>query len=197
MIPDRRIEWCPARAESIEVDGQGDPVAWLEEQGKRHQLRWLLAFTDEGVVWGRLDEGRLTTSAEAARGHTDAEAACPQLRIDLLRQARLFGMTGEIFLWQDGDGAWAARLVQDTADPAGADWDEAIDEHTMLVGTAYQILPHDFTLFRDGAQGQWHAVPLRVTPGHAPEDGPRLVVRHYLGREDFARIVASRLVDLR
>jgi hypothetical protein len=57
----------------------------------------------------------------------------------------------------------------------------------------------DFTLLRDGAQGLRHAVPVALAIGAA--DGKatphRLLVRHYLADEDFARIVASRLVDLK
>jgi len=59
-------------------------------------------------------------------------------------------------------------------------------------------LGHSFTLLWDGAQGLRHAIPISIQSLKQDDLGnlqpPRLVVRHYLGKEIIARVVASRLI---
>jgi len=53
---------------------------------------------------------------------------------------------------------------------------------------------------RDGSQGLQHAVPVAIPlkdeAGALAGQRPRLIVRHYLAKEDVARVAASRLVGL-
>src|SRR5262249_20518527 len=118
----------------------------------------------------------------------------PPLRVQALQQVRLFAQHAELLVWR-GEGGWQARLIRDGSDGNG--WVEAVDERQLLWGTHGTRLDHDFTLLRDGAQGLRHAVPLALPIGPKGDAiPPRLRVRHYLANESFARVVASRLVDL-
>jgi CRISPR-associated protein (TIGR03984 family) len=145
-------------------------------------------------------DGRLMTSHEAGRGNAEAEAACPALRAATLQQARLFAPHAEMLLWRDGDNAWHARLIRDLPSDestAAAAWHDAFDEPQLLWGTHGRHLPGGFTLLADGAQGLRHAVPMALPLGlGGAATPPRLVVRHYLNTDGFARVVASRLVGL-
>lgn len=196
----RRVEKRPAVVEPVApppAEG-GDPlVAWLEEQASGKGLRWLLAHADDGVIWGKVDGGRLVTAKHAARGHPEAEAICPELRKETLQQARLFGAGGEIHLWRDGGAGWRARFIRDAREGEPAKWEEVYDEPQLLWGgTEGAIsLADGFTLVCEGSQGLRHALPLPL-PGNGTKAFPRLVVRHYLSKNGPARVVASRLLDL-
>jgi CRISPR-associated protein (TIGR03984 family) len=175
---------------------------WLESEAKTHGLRWLLAHADDGIIWGKVDAGgALLTSHEAAKGNGQAEAVCPPLRLMTLQQARLFSAQAELLAWRDGDNALRARLIADVEEGGEAhespasppDWARAFDEPQLLWGTRGVALTPDFTLLEDSAQGLRHAVPLSMNGMRLPA---QLCVRHYLAREDFARVVVSRLVAL-
>ncbi len=215
----RRIRRQPARLVepfTVATADLQNPAEWLQTQAQQHELKWLLAHSDDGVNWGRYDAERqkLFTS----RGVLDeqlaltperspllkelrqADAAIPALRVETLQQARLFAAHAELLLWRDGDQQFHARLIRDETDEAKADWLDAFDEAQMLWGTHGIALPEGFTLLRDGAQGLRHAVPWLCRMDSAVEGKttpPQLVVRHYLARnEDCARVALSRLTCL-
>jgi CRISPR-associated protein (TIGR03984 family) len=201
----RQIKPHPALFEKIAVGDmrRKNPAEWLLEQAHEYSLKWLLAHADDGVIWGRADSDRLVTSHEAARNYTHRRNVCPPLRIETLQQARLFAPHAELLLWREGSNeeTWHAGLIRDAQnsdESAKARWTDAFDEAQMLWGTHGESLSDDFTLLRDGSQGLRHAVPL---PLQLAADGkpnpPRLVVRHYICREGLARVVASRLVNLK
>lgn len=172
----------------------GDLAGWLARQGDG--CRYLLAHTERGVVWGRIDNTSLITSHDAfpqqCRATLDAET---------LIQARLFGPKTEVLLWRS-DGSWHLRRFDEPAMRP-----PSIDERQMLWGTRAESRDpgRHFTLLQQGAEGMRHAVPLLVpdaafTP---PKDQKahwpvRLLVRHYLdyARSGSATIGMSRLVDL-
>lgn len=191
----REIKQHRAVVEPVVVDSLGDVKGWLQEQADKHNLKYLLAHADDGVIWGKVDtNGRLVTSDSVA------PEVSPQLRAETLQQARLFAEHAELLLWRDGDNQWHARLIRDAAKGETATFTDAIDEPQVLWGTDPQPLGNDFTLMTDGAQGLRHAVPLRVEGKFDEASRPlRLLVRHYLKDDDsgFTRIVASRLFDLR
>jgi CRISPR-associated protein (TIGR03984 family) len=191
----RAIKECRAVLRPVQVELQPSRE-WLQQQAREHGLKYLLAHADDGVIWGRLDGEVLRIARDAAGQHADALACSPPLRVETLQQARLFGELAELLVWRE-DAGWKARLIRDEATEQ-ITWKEAIDEYQLLWGTHGTALEMDFTLFRDGAQGLRHAVPVVLAIGAADVKAapPRLLVRHYLADEDFARIVASRLVDL-
>jgi CRISPR-associated protein (TIGR03984 family) len=186
---------CPAVVEPITVGDISDVKDSLQTQAREHQLKWLLAHADDGVIWGKLDEnGQLITSDSVAPN------VSPALRSETLQQARLFSENAELLLWRDGDNQWRSRLIRKPLDGETPTFTDAIDEPQMLWGTHPQPPDNGFTLMNDGAQGLRHAVPLVVSGTFDEQTRPlRLWVRHYVGEDanGFARIVASRLVDLK
>lgn len=173
-----------------------DPLGWLK--GQALQGDTLLAHQDDGVVWGRAhqDGDWVTSSRISGYGYS------PALRADRLWEARLFNETREILLWRDGE-RWSARQISEAGEdePAFTEW---FDEPQLLWGTGYQTRDVNgvaFALLEDGAQGMRHAPPvdLGASEGYQALEEERRVcleVRHYLAREDVARVAASRLVKL-
>lgn len=194
----REIRIHPAVVEPIAADNITDVKQWLQTQATTHGLVWLLAHADDGVIWGRVTNRQLVTSHDAAQNDNEAKKVCSPLRIETLQQARLFAEHGELLLWCDGDNVWHARLIRDARTGESTEWDEAFDEPQLLWGTHGKHLSSDFTLLEDGAQGLRHTVPRKI-PLDANREAtpPRLFVRHYINKDGFTRIVASRLVDLK
>ncbi len=213
MSYQRKINSKPAVSQPIETfAGIEEIKAWLAAQAKAYQMTapcYLLAHANDGVIWGRLGEdGRLLTSHDAlcdtevsdkwdvSRVKT-AKANLPSLRIETLQQARLFNKQVELYVWRDGDGEWHGRLLANAPAEETADWSEFFDEPQLLWGTHGTHLAHGFTLLEDGAQGLYHAVPVKLKL-NAKESGatppPQLNVRHYLSREGVTQVAVSRLV---
>lgn len=188
----RTIKPCNARLMSITLPPDSDIKGWLETQATLHNLRWLLAHADDGVIWGRIDGETLKLSGEMSD-------ISPSLRSETLQTARLFGAKAELLLWRDGDNAWHARLIEDDVQVEDITYQEVIDEHHILWGTTAKQLDNNFTLMCDGVEGLAHAVPIPVTGVYGIHNRPlRLHLRHYLREDDmgFIRIHTSRLVDV-
>jgi CRISPR-associated protein (TIGR03984 family) len=185
---------------AVEMDGfAAEPVKWLVEQMRSHDLKltYLLAHTSDGVIWGRFDDGELVTSHDVAPPQYS-----PPFQVETLLTARVFAPTGELLVWRDEDGEWAARLIAEKqlAD-ATTGWNSAFEEQQIVLGTKTDSLKRGFTLMSEGAQGLFHAVPLELSlPASGDERWHplRLVVRHYWeeDKHGFTRVHASRLVDL-
>ncbi len=191
----REIKLYPAVVAPVATDGiNNDIKKWLQRQTTQYGLKWLLAHADDGVIWGTVDQGELVTS------DTIPLEVSPPLRRETLQQVRLFAPHAELLLWRDGDDQWHARLIREAKEEETPVWREAIDEYQILWGTHAEPLSNGFTLMTDGLQGLRHAVPLEVKGKFKEESRPlRLWVRHYIKEDEggFARIVASRLLDLR
>lgn len=159
---------------------------WLETQAQEHQLTYLLAHADDGVIWGHFHQDHLCTSNSVLR-------ESPPLRIETLQQGRIFGPAGEILLWKGGD-SWKAGLI--TKPDV-----ERIEEKQLLLGTHGKIHASEgFTVLWDGAQGLKHAVPFTQIEFQANQklaQSLRLLVHHYIeyDQDGLARITLSRLVD--
>jgi CRISPR-associated protein (TIGR03984 family) len=189
----REIKPHPAVVECIPTDSINDVKEWLQTQASTHKLKWLLAHADDGVIWGKVENGSLLTS------DTVAPEVSPPQRAETQQQGRLFAGNAELLLWRNGDNQWHARLIRLSADGEAPTFIDAINEPQMLWGTHGEHR-NGFTLLCDGAQGLCHAVPIELPLGQNHETKPpRLWVRHYLQDDDngFTRIAASRLFDLR
>ncbi len=158
---------------------------WFSKQARDHNLRWLLAHADNGVIWGKLRKGTLHLSSEALmlQGLT--------LDWGTLQQARLFGLAGEVRVWHGPQG-WLARLRRDDAGVSV----ECLDEKHLLWGTRIGQSEDGFSEVIEGSQGIIHTPPITVAPNE--QRRAALLVRHYLGEDEtgVARIVDSRLVAL-
>ena len=160
-----------------------DLIGWINKQGNTHELMYLLAHADDGVIWGRycFQSDRLLTSGQAFT----------EVAVDLsavtLQQMRLFGPKGEILIWQTDEG-FDGRYLVDSPD------DDVIEETHLLWGAAASESQKGFTLMRDGRQGLLHAPPIILCDGQRAG----VKVRHYIQHDEQgqAYIPFSRLVDL-
>ena len=192
----REIIDTTATCTIVEMDGfVSDPIKWLSEQMHAHELTYLLAHADDGVIWGRFDGEKLITSHDVAPPQYS-----PPLREETLLTARIFAPTGELLVWRNEDGEWTARLIAEKKLPdATASWDKAFEEQQILLGTKAERLDKGFALMSEGSQGLFHAAPLnRNGPIDEQRRPLRLVVRHYLTIDEygFMRVNASRLKNL-
>lgn len=182
---------------SVEFATSDDLKQWLFKQGDTHKSLYLLAHAEDGVMWGRFDQGRLIT-AEQAFPNLDL----PKLRLTTLQRCWIFGETGEVLLWRSHN-IWKYRFV------GNPDCDY-ISEAQMLWGT-HKARKKDgteieesqgFTLVEDGSEGLRHAVPLVNIPFSCDRSNLvrplRLKVHHYVDYDEngVARIYLSRLVNL-
>lgn len=204
----RTTQKSPATLDStVTTCGRTELHRWLQQQAETFELTWLLAHADDGVIWGRLDEADgLVTSFQATDGLNESSENRtydpPDLNAASVQQARLFGEHGELLLWRETNNL-RARLIRNSQDDETSDWDDVIDETYLLWGTSRdsQALDLGFTLMQEGAQGLRHAVPMIwPNPEHTSSDAPgqrlKMKIRHYLNKQGFARIEASRLVRL-
>lgn len=176
----------------------GRDDAWWLKQAEKYGLTTLLAHADDGVIWGKVEGGKLKNSGQLF-SHVS-----PTLRPETLRQARLFGEKAELLLWRDGDGVWHARLLQD--EDGVEEGQYCFDEPQVQWGDHVEEEKDGFTLVVDGQQGLRHAVPLSgVSFDELGEETLdrwhplRLGVRHYLQRnqdDGSLTIVQSRLTRL-
>ena len=177
--------------------------AWLQAQANAQpdlKLRYLLAHALDGVIWGEMRQAVL---------HLAQSNYTPPFLDDTLQEVRLFGDSAEIHLWRS-QNEWHGTLIRPATADETADYTESLDECQILWGDRVERddpCNAGFSIMTDGIQGLQHVVPLNVadpTPQQAQPNNPkqykerplRLRVRHYLAKEDFARIVTSRLVTL-
>ncbi len=211
----------PARLDTnIATDDLVKLKPWLEEKAKDFKLDFLLAHLDDGVVWGKnLGDASLAISREILtkmkpQDNIQMQAAyetAPELRLETLQQARLFGKEAELLLWRDGDNNFHARLIADVTDAATATWLQCFDEPQLLWGThgipadveSDKELNDQFTLIWEGSQGMHQIIPIKLDLVQSDSKivkgkEPKLRVRHYLNKKEDgeARVVVSRLVGI-
>ncbi|MGG6269700.1 type III-D CRISPR-associated protein Csx19 [Leptolyngbya sp. AN03gr2] len=157
--------------------------SWLEQHAKEHQLKYLLAHAEDGVIWGYFSDLGL------AIAHQEFPEF-PQLRRSTLQQCRIFGEAGEVLLWRDGMEL-RSRFI--SGNPSA----EYIPEEQILWGTQGEE-KGGFTKLRDGQQGLSHAVPLTNLAFNSNHRPVRLLIHHYIhyNKSGIARIHLSRLVTL-
>ncbi len=119
---------------SCEVTSIGicDPLdlrAWFEEQSKMGDGSWFLGFSDEGIIWGTIQDGHLITSG-------DDSPDLPQLKPDTFQQGSIFGHRTEVRLWRDNHVWHGCRIEEMPCDAP-----KAFDEERILLRTkAYRVL---------------------------------------------------------
>lgn len=168
---------------------------WLIDTAKHYDLNYLLAFDEEGVIWGKFDDNQLVLASEALPNISEIHTP---LRTKTLRQARLFGKKGEVLLWSTGNGFKARFLKEDKPEGDEQDDPDVFTETYWLWGQG-MLQPNtdgssDFTLMHEGKQGLRHAPPL---PDAINKRGG-LIVKHHLeyDAKGQAYIARSRLAGL-
>ncbi|AFZ28132.1 CRISPR-associated protein, TIGR03984 family [Cylindrospermum stagnale PCC 7417] len=195
--------------DEIRDDDQSTLINWLQKEAKEYQFKYLLAYAEDGIIWGHFDEDEnyKIITADIVFHKNNFAVDFANLRLLTLQQCRIFGENGEILLWKSHKN-WQARLIKDNPSI------EYIHEEQILWGTQIEKgkngedgEKHGFTLLSDGSQGLKHAVPLTSLSSYfSPTDKKklyrpvRLVINHYIKYDDetgIARIFLSRLVSLK
>ena len=161
---------------------------WLEDNASNDRP-YLLAFAYDGVIWGVYDGGLKT-----APNSFDKELR-PELNGETLQQAFLFGEKEELRLFRDANDVWKACLITDV------DGQDVIDEYQLLWGNEVEEEPAEgFSHVRDRVQQAMdHIPPLNLSTSDLDQEGPRLLIRHFVDYDKEtgeARIFLSRLVNL-
>lgn len=170
----------------IPVPTSDDQVrAWLEDQ-LTPDLPFLLAFADDGVIWGCKVNGKLVTT------HDVEPQAGAKLRGETLRLAHVFGSKQEIRLFRGEMDEWKTAKI--------FDGDTFIPESQILWGDRLgRKAAEGFARFEDLTKG----IPPQLYPlekeENASSDEARLDLRHTVAFNESgeARIIYSRLVGLR
>jgi len=174
----------------IDAPAENDQViSWLTNHLKEHDF--LLAFADDGVIWGKMDGDKLITSNQID------EKVSPALRGTTLQQAFIFNDKEEIRLFRDELNQWQARQIADEGE-------ELIKESQILWGDRAYPIQNGFThVFNARQQGLNHIVPLKVENSQLDPDEKgtqciRLEVHHIVryNEEGEAYIEISRLAGL-
>lgn len=170
---------------AVDVTSAEELKEWLLIKAVEHDLPLLLAYADDGVIWGRLaGTSQLQLSGEAF-GKVTVE-----LRPSTLQQARLFSPAGELFLWRTDKGFSYHLIADGETKPKNV-----LEDIYWLWGTGGQT-SGEFTLMEEGKQGLFHALPRKNVVGKRGG----LKVRHYVEYDPEtgqAYISHSRLVDLK
>jgi len=173
----------------LDLSGVTELKSWFENQESIGSQAWFLAHAEDGVVWGRVDDGEFVLSTEAF------PSTSPELRAITLIEARLFGELGQVHIWQQ-DGVFQGCRMMDQIGTG-----DAFDEEHRLWGTQSVTTHNRFTLISDGREGLEHAVPLEVSNDLFQSAGERyrpvlLRTRHFIDYDPVgqAYISASRLV---
>lgn len=165
---------------------------WLTTQMKESGLTYLLAFADDGVIWGRMDDDTLVIAHEASQKVDKQNFA--ELRDKTLQEAHLFGKDAEVRLFHDELGDWKALKIEDEG--------EVITESQILwgdkLGDKDQPLNEKFTKLLADRKG----IPAQILPVKREEYATgkliRLEVRHLVdfNEDGEAYITLSRLAGL-
>lgn len=162
----------------------GGLVSWLADQAHQRELDTLLAFADDGVIWGKLEKGQWIFSGNLF------PAVKVELRPETLREVHLFSQKGELLMWRNASG-FSYRFIGGKDEPHG---EENVIEGVFRLWGIGKLVNNGFTLMEEGQQGFLHAPPV----ADALERKAQLRVRHYIAYDDDgqASIMYSRLVAL-
>lgn len=183
-------------------------IAWIEAQSALTPAKWLLAHCEDGVVWGKISEGKLQLSSQLH------QSTFTQLQSDTLSELRLFGEQAEVHLWRTPAGWRACRIEDQTG--TGDSFDEFqrlwgvridLDKAQRLWGKQSNGKRDGFTLVVEPGLGIAQAVPLEIAEDAFARTGSDfdtyrplvLTCRHYLTYDEEtgeAQIAATRLVNL-
>ena len=177
----------------------GDIRDWAEKYLHEKKHPYLLAFADDGVIWGKKTKDGLLLS------HDIDSDISPDLLQGTLQQASVFGEESEFRLFktekeeEEEEDKWDVLEIKDSP--------EIIKESQILWGSrALETTDEGFTqVFDARQQGLDHIVPIKVANSDLDldEDGTkciRLDVHHLVEYDEEtgeARIAASRLAGIR
>lgn len=181
--------------DAIPASFANDAGKWLANRAAEFstsgQSVFALIHADDGVLWGRVENGQIVTPP--------SNDWTPQLRSRTIQQCRVFGAKGELFIWREAENVWRGREVFEEDEISY----QPIRESQLLFGDrvdtdkdrSQNLLPN-FTPIIEVKTGIRQIVPIAVTPADF-QDRWRvtLSVLHYLSEDGDGqtRILCSRL----
>lgn len=173
-----------------ELPQNDDVLAWALAQMKQGSPQTLLAFADDGIIWGYWDGANLVAAREI-------DSTLPELRGKTLQQAYIFDASAETRLFRDELGGWKSqRISSDTNDP-----EQVIVEKQILWGDKLaENQPSQSAFLRVLAERK--GIPSQLIPVAGTLNNKtciRLEVHHLVDYNENgeAYIVASRLAGLK
>lgn len=149
-----------------------DFVTWIVDQAETFDLSTLLAFADDGVIWGYFQYGKWKLS-----GTEDSfNKISPPLSPATLQQAHLFGKNCELLIWRTETGLIYRTLQEGQGTPT-----EYYDAKMLLWGEPDlrpESIKAGFVLFQEGKQGLQHTPPVDALQVKSKKTA--LVVRNYI-----------------
>ncbi len=167
---------------------------WIAGQMKENNLTFLLAFADDGVIWGQMDNASLVIAHETTQ--KEERKKYTELRGKTLQQAYAFSDKMEVRLFRDEMEKWKALKIEDEGETiiteSQALWGDKLDEDEYQpTGTGFMRLLAE----RKG-------IPPQIIPWDKKDFGKekcvRLEVRHIVKYNDDgeAYVELSRLAGL-
>ena len=157
-----------------------NPCEWLNEQAIDKKMNWLLAHTEDKIIWGRLKDNVLVTSTLDLNQN-----------VARLREVRLFGEAGEWLLWRERAN-WRGRLIEEADGPVCKTYDEPF----LLWGSKVKTSSEEFSIVLE----ERDMLELVLPVASLPTDKKRvaLKVRHVLDYDGDGQafISCSRLAGL-
>ncbi|MCB0044660.1 MAG: TIGR03984 family CRISPR-associated protein [Caldilineaceae bacterium] len=179
----------------------GDAVGWLQKRARPGMT--LLAHADDGIIWGKGDEGEILFAPDAL---FDSNFERVQFSNQTLQMARLFNETEETFFWRVDEGQWRARTIIDGEAHGMGEKLCRMDRCQVLWGTRIEVGINGFCRVADGQEGLRHTPPLYLEKTNWVSDdtdgnnrGLRLLVRQYIQEDEITgqlQMDISRLVKL-
>ncbi|MBZ4665024.1 CRISPR-associated protein Csx19 [Mahella sp.] len=174
---------------SIDMSGFENNInTWLAGCGV--DVGWILAYADDGVIWGVVKDGCFKLSSSIFPNIS------PQFRLCTLQQVRIFNRDMEIHVWRDAL-SFKGCLLED-----GNEENELIEDY-ILLGNKIEDVKEGFTLLAVGEQGLRHALPFSISDNMNGEKPNRflctLTVKHYIDYDEYgqAYISASRMCGIK
>ena len=185
-IAEKMLVNSPVSAELFKAGTTEELKESLIQLAEKHQLKYLLSYHDDGVIWGAYKYGSLSLSS-------DLIEESPLFRAISLKTCRMFGDDAELMVSDSGELGLQAFLLAE----GSGDLHRYYEEQQLLWGDRVDECVDGFSILSEGSQGLRHAVPV-----HNLELGPTervaVQVRHYIGyRDSQAYTKWSRLVDLK
>jgi len=166
---------------------------WFTQQGAAvGSPSWLLAYADDGVIWGKVVGKELITAADVF--NLNYPGAFPVLNMEKLQKASLFGEKAEIRVFRKND-SWIALRIEDN--PA-AEESDSYDRSYILWGNKVKVRKDGWAWVEDGQLGIHQALPLEIDEGISYRIA-RIDVRYYITYEKDhgqASVAVKRLCKL-
>lgn len=172
------------------VGFKSDPEKSILDAAATYGMTILLAFADDGVVWGKSTGDALVLCSQ------EVFDALTITGITKLQQLYLFGPRGQILLWRES-ASFRASIIQDDGLPVEDENGSPVyfDEEYFLWGSAVEAeSTAPCTTLVEENRGFVLKIPLQLTANQQAS----LKVRHYTTQDPDGQlyIAFSRLVDL-